>query len=54
MGCGDACPMVPGKTIELIDWQLADPKRMALQDARHVRDEASKRVSELIQQRGWL
>lgn len=53
MGCGDACPVVPGRHIEKIDWPLADPKHMSLDDARNVRDDAALRVSHLIKERGW-
>jgi len=53
MGCGDACPTVIGKTIEKIDWPLADPKHMTLDDARVVRDDAAARVAALVDDRGW-
>jgi protein-tyrosine-phosphatase len=46
MGCGDACPMVPGKIRE--DWNIPDPKGMPLQEFRVVRDLIERRVIELL------
>lgn len=43
MGCGDACPDVPGK--RYIDWELADPSGQALEDVRIIRDDISRRVT---------
>jgi arsenate reductase (thioredoxin) len=45
MGCGDACPVVPGR--EYVDWQLADPAGLCLEDARELRVAIAKRVEEL-------
>jgi protein-tyrosine-phosphatase len=45
MGCGDACPVVPGK--EYVDWELPDPAGMPLADVRALRDEVERRVGEL-------
>ena len=48
MGCGDECPYVPGK--RYIDWDLPDPKGMALADVRRLRDEIEARTVELARQ----
>lgn len=48
MGCGDACPIFPGKKYE--DWELADPAGMAVEDVRPVRDEIERRVLALLDQ----
>jgi protein-tyrosine-phosphatase len=46
MGCGDACPIYPGKRYE--DWTLADPAGQELEAVRHIRDEIDGRVERLI------
>ncbi|GLW06819.1 arsenate reductase [Microtetraspora sp. NBRC 13810] len=46
MGCGDACPIFPGKRYE--DWQLADPAGQGLTAIRPIRDEIETRVRALI------
>jgi protein-tyrosine-phosphatase len=46
MGCGDACPIYPGKRYE--DWELEDPAGKDLDTVRHVRDEIDGRVRRLI------
>src|SRR5919109_505739 len=46
MGCGDACPYIPGK--RYIDWDLPDPKGRPLDEVRALRDEIGRRVSELV------
>jgi len=46
MGCGDACPVIPGK--EYVDWNLPDPVGMCLEEARELRDAIDERVSRLI------
>ena len=46
MGCGDACPYVPGMRIE--DWPLPDPKGQPLDVVRRIRDDVRARVEELI------
>ena len=51
MGCGDACPYVPG--LEREDWPLRDPKERPLAEVRQIRDEARDRVAELIRSRSW-
>jgi arsenate reductase (thioredoxin) len=45
MGCGDACPVLPGK--RYVDWELPDPSGMSLDQVRALRDEISRRVAEL-------
>jgi arsenate reductase (thioredoxin) len=46
MGCGDACPIFPGKRYE--DWELEDPAGKDLETVRGIRDEIEGRVEELI------
>jgi arsenate reductase len=48
MGCGDACPIYPGKRYE--DWQLEDPEGKSLDEVRPIRDELDARVQALIGQ----
>jgi arsenate reductase (thioredoxin) len=45
MGCGDACPVLPGK--RYLDWELADPAGMPLEQVRAVRDEIARLVDSL-------
>lgn len=52
MGCGDACPFVPG--LKKLDWALADPKGKPLETVRQIRDEIRARVVALASERGWL
>lgn len=47
MGCGEACPAVPGLRRE--DWPLEDPKGMPVERVREIRDEVRERVVELIE-----
>jgi arsenate reductase (thioredoxin) len=46
MGCGDACPLFPGKRYE--DWVLEDPAGMGVDSVRPIRDEIGQRVHELL------
>ena len=46
MGCGDACPIYPGKKYE--DWELDDPAGQELEAVRRIRDELDQRVQRLI------
>lgn len=46
MGCGDACPIFPGKRYE--DWQLTDPAGQPIDVVREVRDDIRGRVEELV------
>ena len=50
MGCGDACPYVPG--LRMMDWPLSDPKDQPLEAVRLIRDEIARRVDALIRQLG--
>src|SRR5438309_105974 len=45
MGCGDACPVLPGK--RYVDWNLPDPAGADLETTREIRDEIARRVAEL-------
>jgi protein-tyrosine-phosphatase len=45
MGCGDACPYIPGK--RYIDWDLPDPNGRPLAEVRATRDEIARRVDQL-------
>jgi arsenate reductase (thioredoxin) len=47
MGCGDSCPLLPGKHYE--DWELDDPAGKTLDEIRPVRDEIRDRVANLIE-----
>ena len=51
MGCGDACPYVPG--LERDDWPLDDPKGQPLERVRQIRDDVRERVRRLVAARGW-
>ncbi len=46
MGCGDACPIFPGKRYE--DWVLEDPAGQGIDAIRRIRDEIKARVTELL------
>jgi protein-tyrosine-phosphatase len=46
MGCGDSCPVFPGK--RYLDWQLDDPAGKSLAEVRPVRDEIERRVRGLL------
>jgi protein-tyrosine-phosphatase len=50
MGCGDACPVYPGK--RYLDWDLPDPAGLAVEQVRPIRDEISARVRTLISELG--
>jgi protein-tyrosine-phosphatase len=45
MGCGDACPVLPGK--RYLDWNLQDPAGMPIEVVRTIRDKIARLVSEL-------
>jgi arsenate reductase len=51
MGCGEACPVVPGA--ERADWPLQDPKGKALAHVREIREDIAERVRALVVARGW-
>jgi arsenate reductase (thioredoxin) len=46
MGCGDTCPVYPGK--RCVDWELADPAGLPVDDVRPIVDEIDRRVRELL------
>jgi protein-tyrosine-phosphatase len=46
MGCGDACPIFPGKRYE--DWELEDPSGKDLETVRRIRDEIAVGVDQLL------
>ena len=46
MGCGDACPVFPGKRYE--DWELEDPSGKEIETVRLIRDEIDARVQQLV------
>jgi protein-tyrosine-phosphatase len=48
MGCGDACPYIPGK--RYIDWDLEDPEGMPIEQVREMRDDIAARVQALVRE----
>jgi arsenate reductase (thioredoxin) len=46
MGCGDACPVYPGKRYE--DWTIEDPEGRSIAEVRRIRDEIDARVQSLL------
>jgi arsenate reductase (thioredoxin) len=48
MGCGDACPYIPGK--RYLDWDLPDPRSRPTSEVRATRDEIARRVDSLVQE----
>jgi len=50
MGCGDACPVYPGR--RYLDWELDDPARLSMDGVREVRDEVDRRVRALLAELG--
>ena len=48
MGCGDACPVYPGKRYE--DWELEDPAGKPLEVVRAIRDDIDVRVNQLLEE----
>ncbi len=51
MGCGDACPVVPG--LRRDDWPIEDPKGQPLARVRAIRDEIRARVERLVAAESW-
>ncbi|WP_223640880.1 arsenate reductase ArsC [Corallococcus sp. EGB] len=51
LGCGDACPFVPG--VKRGDWPLEDPKGKPVERVREIREEVRARVVALLNQEGW-
>ena len=50
MGCGDACPVFPGK--RYLDWELPDPAGRTVEQVRPIRDEIARRVAGLLAELG--
>jgi len=48
MGCGDACPYIPGK--RYLDWELDDPAGRPLEEVRATREEISTRITALLEE----
>ena len=46
MGCGDECPVVPGK--RYVDWDLQDPAGLPLDEVRRIRGDVARRVEALL------
>jgi arsenate reductase len=51
MGCGEACPHVPG--LRRDDWPLQDPKGQPVEQVRRIRDDVRARVEALLAREGW-
>jgi arsenate reductase (thioredoxin) len=51
MGCGEACPYVPG--LVRLDWEFPDPKAQPLEAVRRIRDDIRDRVLALVRERRW-
>jgi arsenate reductase len=51
MGCGDSCPVVPGRLRG--DWPLPDPKGQPLEQVREIRNEIQARVRQIVEAEGW-
>ncbi|WP_163994420.1 arsenate reductase ArsC [Pyxidicoccus caerfyrddinensis] len=51
MGCGEACPYVPGLKRE--DWPLEDPKGKPVEHVRKIRDEVASRIARFVEREGW-
>ena len=51
MGCGEACPAIPG--LRHADWPLDDPKNLPLAEVRAIRDDIRRRVESLLRTEGW-
>jgi arsenate reductase len=50
MGCGEACPVIPGLRRE--DWPLEDPKGKPVERVREIRDDVKQRIEDLIRREG--
>jgi arsenate reductase len=51
MGCGEACPHIPG--LRRLDWPLEDPKGKPIERVREIRDDVRARVIELLEKERW-
>jgi protein-tyrosine-phosphatase len=49
MGCGDACPVLPGK--QYVEWRLSDPVGLCLEEVRELREDIARRVRELADEK---
>ncbi len=52
MGCGDACPYVPG--LEKLDWPLTDPMGQPIEVVQKIRDEIRVLVKQMAEKRNWI
>jgi arsenate reductase len=52
MGCGEACPVLPGLARD--DWPLTDPKGQSVARVREIRDDIEQRVRKLLAANGWI
>jgi arsenate reductase len=50
MGCGDSCPIFPGK--RYLDWEVGDPKDLSIDQVRAIRDDIGDRVRAIIEELG--
>ena len=48
MGCGDACPYIPGK--RYVDWELRDPAGLPVGEVRAIRDDIRARIAALVRE----
>ncbi|HEY1524038.1 MAG TPA: arsenate reductase ArsC [Solirubrobacteraceae bacterium] len=48
MGCGDQCPVIPGR--QYLDWELPDPAGQPLEEVRLIRDQIRRRIRDLVNQ----
>jgi arsenate reductase len=48
MGCGDECPVIPGR--RYVDWELTDPKGLGMADVRRIRDDIKIRIAALVEE----
>jgi arsenate reductase len=48
MGCGDSCPVIPGK--RYVDWDLRDPKDLPIAEVRVIRDDIRDRIADLVKE----
>jgi arsenate reductase len=51
MGCGDACPFIPGK--RYVDWEIDDPTGKGPEETRRISDEIARRVGLLLNELAW-
>lgn len=51
MGCGEACPYVPG--VQIVDWAITDPKNKPVDEARVIRDEIENRIKVFIAENNY-